>query len=365
MHISEFNYELPPELIAQQPLAERDASRMLVLDRRSGRYRDDLFMEFPNYLDQGDCIVINNTRVFPARLTGRRLHADRTTGAAVEALLVRQLSDEVSSGSIKTIEWEALAKPGRALPVGAEIVFGANGEDTLRAAVTGILEEGRRRLRFEYRGDFNRIVDAIGQPPLPPYIKRPEGSMSDATRYQTVYASRRGAIAAPTAGLHFTPRIFDALRHREIEIVEITHHVGYATFQPVRVETIEEHHIEPEAYEIDRDAARRINAARLDGRRILAVGTTCVRALESAADTDGSIRPERASTRLFIYPGYTFRAVNALLTNFHLPKSSLLMLVSAFAGRDHTLQAYRHAVSEKYRFFSYGDCMLTGDWECR
>lgn len=373
MHISEFDYELPSELIAQEPCAERDSSRMLVLDRRSGRYCDDSFNQFPDYLRPGDCIVLNNTRVFPARLTGHRVHrnAGAAAGAAVEVLLVRPLSSEQSSGPeddrTSTVEWEVLAKPGRALRIGAEISFGIDVETPLRAIVTGILDEGRRSLRFEFTGDFNSIVDAIGQTPLPPYIKREgrQGSRLDAPRYQTLYASRRGAIAAPTAGLHFTPRMFDRLRGKGIEIMEITHHVGYATFQPVRVETIEQHAIASESYEIDTQAASRINAIREKGGRVVAIGTTTVRALESAANQDGSIRAERKSTDLFIYPGYNFRAVDALLTNFHLPKSSLLMLVSAFAGKEHTLDAYRHAVTEKYRFFSYGDCMLTGDLLCR
>jgi S-adenosylmethionine:tRNA ribosyltransferase-isomerase len=353
MHISEFNYELPHELIAQEPLAERDSSRMLVVDRMSKRYRDSSFAEFPTFLSAGDVIVINNTQVFPARLIGHRIlqgKQGRQKGACVEALLVRPLD----SGNH---EWEILAKPGRALPEGAEIVFG---HGRLRGVVTAILDEGRRQIRFECDGDFNQIIDEIGNTPLPPYIKRQqnEDRRLDEPRYQTVYARQRGAIAAPTAGLHFTPRLLEELRMRRIQIAEITHHVGYATFQPVRVEQIEEHQIAPENYEISDEAAETINLARQNGTRIVAVGTTTVRALESASESSGRICAGSRSTGLFIYPGYQFRSVDALLTNFHLPQSSLLMLVSAFAGRDLVMCAYSHAVISKYRFYSYGDCML-------
>lgn len=369
MLISDFDYELPPELIAQEPRDLRDSSRMLLLNRSTGRYCDDLFANLPDLLEAGDCIVLNNTRVFPARLTGRRVRQGETIarGAAVEALLVRPLGEPATGPNGTVVEWEALAKPGRSLQPGAEIFFGNDDDPPLRAVVTGILDEGRRSLRFTCRGDFNAVVDSVGQPPLPPYIKRTgaEGSRLDAPRYQTVYASRRGAIAAPTAGLHFTPRILERLKTNGIETVEITHHVGYATFQPVRVDVVEEHRIASESYLIEQEAARRINAARAAGGRIIAIGTTCVRALESAANPDRTIRAEQNSTQLFIYPGYNFRAIDGLLTNFHLPKSSLLMLVSAFAGRDRILDAYRHAVSEKYRFFSYGDCMLICDRICK
>lgn len=353
MHISEFDYHLPEELIAQEPLAERDGSRMMLLDRAARKWRDTLFAEIPSILSSGDVIVINNTRVFPARLLGHRVAAGSDApGAQVEALLVRQVSDH---------EWEALAKPGRALRIGSVLVFG-NG--ALRGQVTGIADEGRRIIKFDFEGDFDAIIDSIGNTPLPPYIRREasEEKRLDEPRYQTVYASRRGAIAAPTAGMHFTERIFDRLRERGVGIVEITHHVGYATFQPVRVEQIEQHRIASESYEITRQAAETINAARTAGCRVVAIGTTSVRALESAAGEDGTIRAERSGTELFIYPGYRFRIVDALLTNFHLPKSSLMMLVSALADRDLIIDAYRHAVEERYRFFSYGDCMLIGDW---
>lgn len=352
MRVSDFDYELPDDLIAQEPLAERDRSRMLVVDRANQTWRDSSFAEFPAFLNAGDVVVINNTRVFPARLIGHRVVNGRR-GAMVEALLVRRIENSEN-------EWEVLAKPGRALKIGAELEFG---EGRLRGVVTAIVEEGRRLIHFECEDDFDQIVDEIGNTPLPPYIKRErsEEQRLDEPRYQTVFARERGAIAAPTAGLHFTPKIFDELRARGVKIAEITHHVGYATFQPVRVEQVEEHSIASESYEITREAAETINSAKRSkpsGGRVVAIGTTTTRALESAADPDGRIRAERRSTELFIYPGYQFRAVDALLTNFHLPQSSLLMLVSAFAGRDLILNAYRHAVAQKYRFYSYGDCML-------
>jgi S-adenosylmethionine:tRNA ribosyltransferase-isomerase len=299
-------------------------------------------------------VVLNNTRVFPARLIGHRVVNGRR-GALVEALLVRRVENSAN-------EWEVLAKPGRSLKAGAELEFGEAGGHRLRGVVTAIVEEGRRHIRFELDddSDFDRIVDEIGNTPLPPYIKRgrSEERRLDEPRYQTVFARERGAIAAPTAGLHFTPRTFDELRARGVKVVEITHHVGYATFQPVRVEEVEKHVIAAENYEIITEAAEAINLAKRSGARVIAAGTTTTRALESAADPDGRIRAERSETGLFIYPGYQFRAVDALLTNFHLPQSSLLMLVSAFAGRDLILNAYRHAVAQKYRFYSYGDCML-------
>jgi len=349
MRVSEFDYDLPDELIAQEPLAERDRSRLLIVDRADQSWRDSSFAEFPALLNAEDVIVLNNTRVFPARLIGYRTVNGRR-GARIEALLVQRMEN---GGN----EWEVLAKPGRSLKVGAELEFG---DGLLRGVVTAVTQEGRRQIRFEGDSDFDRIVDDIGHTPLPPYIKRErgEGRRLDEPRYQTVFARERGAIAAPTAGLHFTPRIFDELRARRVKIVEITHHVGYATFQPVRVEEVEKHVIASENYEIIHEAAEAINQAKRSGARVLAVGTTTTRALESATDPDGRVRSERRCTELFMYPGYQFRAADALLTNFHLPQSSLLMLVSAFAGRDLILDAYRHAVAQKYRFYSYGDCML-------
>lgn len=373
MNVSEFDFELPPELIAQEPLAERDGSRMLLVRRSAGTWEDQSFRGFPKYLDPGDVIVVNNTRVFPARLLGHRVH-DQTTdtlravgGAAIETFLLSPLGAgmtvERDGESVEIVEWEVLARPGRALRPGARVTFG---DGRLHGQVLEILDEGRRRIRFEAPGGFDRIVDEIGQTPLPPYIKREpsikngidETSRLVEPRYQTVYARERGAIAAPTAGLHFTPEIIGLLRQQGTDIVEITHHVGYATFQPIRVEQVEDHHIDTESYEINPAAAARINQARLAGKRVIAIGTTSVRALESAANPDRTVRAERSRTGLFIYPGYQFKAVDGLLTNFHLPKSSLLMLVSAFAGRDTVIGAYRHAVDARYRFYSYGDCML-------
>jgi S-adenosylmethionine:tRNA ribosyltransferase-isomerase len=349
MRVSEFDFELPDELIAQEPLAERDRSRMLVVDRAGNSWRDGQFAEFPTFLNAGAVVVVNNTRVFPARLIGRRV-VNGGPGALVEALLVRRIENMAN-------EWEVLAKPGRALKVGAELAFG---DGRLRGVVTAIVDEGRRRIRFEGDGDFDRIVDEIGHTPLPPYIKRArdEGRRLDEPRYQTVFARERGAIAAPTAGLHFTPRVFDELRAGGVKIVELTHHVGYGTFQPIRVEEVEEHAIGSESYEITPEAADTINQAKESGARVIAIGTTTTRALESAVDSHNRLRAERRETELFIYPGYRFRMVDALLTNFHLPQSSLLMLVSAFAGRELTLNAYRHAVAQNYLFYSYGDCML-------
>jgi S-adenosylmethionine:tRNA ribosyltransferase-isomerase len=345
MHISAFEYHLPPELIAQQPAPNRDESRMLILNRRTGEYRDSVFANFPYKLEPGSIVVINNTRVFPARLIGqRRGHRGR-----IEVLLLREVERGV---------WEALVKPGRVMREGTGIVFGKR---ALRGRVIQQLEEGRRLIRFDCDPEeLDRIIDQIGCAPLPPYIKRhqPGEAASDRERYQTVYAKHRGAIAAPTAGLHFTERIFQKLRERDIEMVELTHHVGYGTFQPVRVERIEEHHIEAEQYHISEETAERINQARREHRPVVAVGTTCVRALESAADAEGFIQSGHAWTELFIYPGYCFRVVDQLLTNFHLPRSTLLMLVCAVAGRENVLQAYQHAVEERYRFYSFGDCML-------
>lgn len=349
MHISEFDYELPPALIAQEPPAARDGARMLVVDRAQARWRDHSFAEFPTFWQAGDVVVLNNTRVFPARLRGQRV-VNGQPGAAVEALLVRPIADAPN-------EWEVLCKPGRILKVGAELEFG---EGRLRGEVTAINEQGCRHIRFKCAGAFDELVDQIGHTPLPPYIKRARNEVRrlDEPRYQTVFAKERGAIAAPTAGLHFTPRVLAELHARGVATVEITHHVGHATFQPLRVERIEEHHLAAESYEISQTAADEINGARTEGRRVIAVGTTTVRALESAADTAGRIRAERRSTELFIHPGYRFRAVDALLTNFHLPQSSLLLLVAALGGKELILRAYRHAVAQEYRFYSYGDCML-------
>ena len=347
MLISEFDYELPEELIAQQPLAERDAARMLVLERARGSWRDSFFYELSAELSANDLLVVNNTRVFPARLVGARAE----TGGRVELFLIAECEPFV---------WEALARPARRLQVGARMTFG---DERLRAEVLAAHADGRRTVRFECEGDFHALLEELGQTPLPPYIKRDETSAAetsstDRERYQTIYARTRGAIAAPTAGLHFTPRVLASLRARGVQIVEITLHVGYGTFAPVRVEDLSAHEVAPERYEINAAAADMLNEARARGQRIIAVGTTTVRALEAAADDKGHINAGARAARLTITPGYRFKVVRALITNFHLPRSSLLVLVAAFAGRELVLNAYAHAVAARYRFYSYGDCML-------
>jgi S-adenosylmethionine:tRNA ribosyltransferase-isomerase len=355
MRISDFDYELPEELIAQHPLERRDASRMLVVSRPGGDWRDSSFSEFPTELRAGDALVVNNTRVFPARLVGRR----EPTGGRVELLLVRRRED------LGANIWETLARPARRLEAGARLAFGGG---RLRAEVVSATEDGAGRVvRFHSEGDlseadFDALVEEFGQVPLPPYIRREGRDLAareeDRERYQTVYAAARGAIAAPTAGLHFTPRVLEEIKARGVRTVELTLHVGYGTFAPVRVEELAEHRVAPERFEISEEAAAEINLARARGGRVVAVGTTVVRALESAAAKDGTLRAGRGETALTITPGYEFRAVDALLTNFHLPRSSLLVLVGAFAGRELVLAAYRHAVAARYRFYSYGDCML-------
>jgi S-adenosylmethionine:tRNA ribosyltransferase-isomerase len=351
MFISDFDYELPEELIAQHPSERRDASRMLVVSRAGRDWRDGYFSELPSELREGDALVVNNTRVFPARLEGRR----EPSGGRVELLLVRRLP-----GASALNVWEALARPARRLGAGASLTFG---DGRLRAEVIEVPGSGPERvLRFDSDGDFDALLEEFGQPPLPPYIRRtasdPATRAEDRERYQTIYAGRSGAIAAPTAGLHFTPRVFEEIRARGVPVIEITLHVGYGTFAPVRVEDLAEHTVAPELFEIEEEAATRINEARARGGRIVAVGTTTVRALETASDENGCVRAGTAKTGLTVTPGYRFRAVDALLTNFHLPRSSLLVLVGAFAGRELALEAYRHAVAARYRFYSYGDCMF-------
>jgi S-adenosylmethionine:tRNA ribosyltransferase-isomerase len=343
MDIADFDYELPEELIAQHPLEERDAGRMLALDRAEDKWRDSRFAEFPSYIREGDVIVLNNTRVFPARLVGRR----EPSGGRVELFLVREREPLV---------WEALARPARRLQLAARVSFG-NGR--LRAQVAELLEDGRRLVRFECDGSFEDAIEELGQTPLPPYIKRVGESLDeDRERYQTIYARKRGAIAAPTAGLHFTPRVINELKARGANLIEITLHVGYGTFEPVRAEDLSAHSVAPEQYEISAEVAETINEARARGQRIIAIGTTTTRALESAVDEEGRVRAGTRMAQLTIIPGYRLRVVDALLTNFHLPRSSLLVLVAAFAGRELTLAAYAHAVKARYRFYSYGDCML-------
>jgi S-adenosylmethionine:tRNA ribosyltransferase-isomerase len=343
VQISDFDYELPEELIAQHPLPERDASRMLVVDREPRSLSDQQFVSLPKYLRAGDCVVLNNTKVFPARLMGERV----PSGGTSEVLLLREIEPNL---------WEVLARPARRLRIGARISFG---DGRLQATVTAANEDGTRLIQFEPRDNLSNLIDEVGEPPLPPYIKRPDApAPDDRERYQTVYARETGAIAAPTAGLHFTPTVLDEIKNAGVSIAEITLHVGYGTFEPVRVEDVSQHRVLPETFSIPAEAADIINRARASGGRIIAVGTTTTRALESAVSAHGAIDPGSRVADLTITPGYKFRIVDALVTNFHLPRSSLLLLVSAFTGRKLALEAYRHAVSQRYRFYSYGDCML-------
>jgi S-adenosylmethionine:tRNA ribosyltransferase-isomerase len=355
MDVREFDFDLPVHLIAQEPASERTAARLLCVDRHSGVATDSLVSALPELLRAGDLLVVNNTRVFPARLLGRRV----TSGGGVECLLVRRLLPDTRVGETPGAEvWEALVHPGQKLKPGARAVF--EGVRTLHAEILERGFFGRRVIRLcaDDGRSVEEAIDALGHVPLPPYIKRQDAA-SDRDRYQTVFAWRRGSIAAPTAGLHFTPALLDALSARGVERTEITLHVGYGTFQPVRVERVEDHRLEAEQYEIGQDAAEAITRACRERRRVIAVGTTTTRTLESVArEHDGAIVPCSGSSDLFISPGFRFRVISGLLTNFHLPRSSLLMLVSAFAGRDRVLAAYRAAVASGYRFYSYGDAML-------
>ena len=360
MLVSDFHYELPRELISQEPLADRSASRLLLLSRDSGAWQDRRFRDFPDLLRPSDLLVFNNTKVFPARLYGRRAGlksqpVSRHNPASreflrgrIEVLLTRQLQQEPN-------DWECLVRPGRKLGVGERLFFGD--DDELQAEIIARGEFGERRIRFAPVDDFFGRIERIGHIPLPPYIDRPDVS-EDRERYQTVYARERGSVAAPTAGLHFTPEILERIHQSGIEAAEITLHVGLGTFQPVRAERVEEHRIHSEAYSISAETAGKIEQARHDSRRVVAIGTTTVRTLEYAAQRSGKIRAGSGEANLFIYPGYEFRVVQAVLTNFHLPESTLLMLVSAFAGTENTLRAYKHAVDQRYRFYSYGDCMF-------
>jgi S-adenosylmethionine:tRNA ribosyltransferase-isomerase len=367
--VSDFHFHLPDELIAQEPLASRDGSRMLHLQRSTGRFSDSLFRDFPHLLRPGDLVVFNNTRVFPARLYGRREGARAQAVSPhnpaardflhgrIEVLLTRQLSTDPN-------DWECLVRPGRKIGVGEHLFFGDR--DQLQAEVLARAQFGERHIRFQppkdkykYKNDdFFAALDRIGHVPLPPYIARPD-SPRDRERYQTVYAQQPGSVAAPTAGLHFTPETLARIRQRGIETVDITLHVGLGTFQPVRVDRVEDHKLHSEPYSISTNAASAINHAFRTGGRIIAVGTTTVRTLEHALRLGaGTIVAGPAAADLLIYPGFEFKVVKAMLTNFHLPQSTLLMLVSAFGGRENVLRAYEHAVAERYRFYSYGDCMF-------
>jgi S-adenosylmethionine:tRNA ribosyltransferase-isomerase len=341
MLISDFDFRLPEELIAQIPLAERADSRMLVINKEKQSRQDAHFYDLINFLSPEDVLVLNNTRVFPARLFGQS-----ETGAKIEIFLIKENEGKV---------WEALARPARRLKPGKKIIF----SDELSAEILDKTEEGKVFIKFETRGNFEQLLDELGKTPLPPYIKRgAENIDTDRERYQTIFASERGAIAAPTAGLHFTPEMINGIKSRGITVAEVTLHVGYGTFEPVRVDNLSEHKVSAERCEIPPETANVLNAAKANGKKILAIGTTTTRALESFTDENGILKSGIGLADITITPGYKFRFVDKLLTNFHLPQSSLLVLVSAFAGREFILSAYEHAVAERYRFYSYGDCML-------
>lgn len=334
---SDFYYDLPEELIAQTPIEPRDCSRLLVYDRKSDKIEHRIFKDVLSYLNEGDVLVINDTKVLPARL-----FAQTPNGGAVEVLLLKRLDID---------EWEVLVKPGRKATVGKTLKIG----DELSLTVKGITDSGERIVKFEYDGVFEEILQRIGTMPLPPYIKE---KLKDKDRYQTVYARKEGSAAAPTAGLHFTPQLLKAIEDKGVKIARILLHVGLGTFRPVKEDVITDHKMHSEYYEIGEEAAKVINAAKREGRRVIAVGTTSVRTLETVADENGFVKAESGNTQIFIYPPYSFKCVDALITNFHLPESTLIMLVSALAGREKTLELYRLAVEERYRFFSFGDAML-------
>lgn len=339
MNVSDFNYELPKELIAQDPLEKRSESRLMVLDKATGEVTHKHFYDIIEYINEGDCLIINNTKVIPARLYGVK----EDTGATIEILLLRRVDGNT---------WECLSRPGKKARVGARIVFG---EGLLTGEIVDVVEEGNRLIRFEYNGIFEEILDKLGEMPLPPYITH---KLQDKSRYQTVYAKYDGSAAAPTAGLHFTPELLQRLRDKGVKIAEVTLHVGLGTFRPVKVENVLEHHMHSEYYEITKEACDIINNTKANGGKVISVGTTSTRTVESAADENGLLTPKKGDTDIFIYPGFNFKVVDSLITNFHLPESTLIMLVSALAGRENVLAAYEEAVKERYRFFSFGDAML-------
>jgi len=339
MELKDFNYDLPKELIAQDPLLHRSDSRLMLLNKETGEIQHKIFKDIIDYLNPGDCLVINNTKVIPARLYGAR----EGTGAAIEVLLLVRKDKDV---------WETLVRPGKKCKIGTRIVFG---EGLLVGTVIDIVEEGNRLIRFEYEGIFEEILDKLGEMPLPPYITH---KLEDKNRYQTVYAKYEGSAAAPTAGLHFTPELLQAIKDKGVDVAEVTLHVGLGTFRPVKESTVEEHLMHSEYYEVTKEAADKMNKAKQSGHRVVCVGTTSCRTIESAAKDDGTIEQSSGWTQIFIYPGYRFKMLDALITNFHLPESTLIMLVSALAGREHVLHAYETAVQEKYRFFSFGDAMF-------
>ena len=339
MRKEDFYFDLPEELIAQDPLEDRSSSRLLVLDKETGKVEHHVFWEIIDYLQEGDCLVINDTKVIPARLIGSKIGTD----AKIEVLLLKRKENDV---------WETLVKPGKKAKVGTRISFG---DGLLVGEVVDIVEEGNRLIHFEYEGIFEEILDQLGQMPLPPYITH---QLEDKNRYQTVYAKHSGSAAAPTAGLHFTPELLKEIEEKGVQIARVTLHVGLGTFRPVKVDNILEHHMHSEFYQIDEEAAEKINRAKESGHRVICVGTTSCRTIESAADKNGKLHATNGWTEIFIYPGYEFKVLDCLITKFHLPESTLVMLVSALAGREQVLSAYEEAVKEKYRFFSFGDAMF-------
>ena len=339
---SDFYFDLPQELIAQDPLEDRSASRLLVLNRETGAVEHHIFKEITDYLRPGDCLVLNNTKVIPARLLGTK----EDTGAAIEVLLLKRRENDI---------WETLVKPGKKARPGAKIVFG---DGCLRAEVLDVVEEGNRLIRFDYEGIFEEVLDRLGEMPLPPYITH---KLQDKNRYQTVYAKYEGSAAAPTAGLHFTEELLSQIGEMGVNIAYVTLHVGLGTFRPVKADNLSEHHMHSEHYQVTQETADLINRTKESGGRVICVGTTSCRTVESAADENGRVQPGCGDTEIFIYPGYRFKVLDCLITNFHLPESTLVMLVSALAGREQVLAAYQEAVEERYRFFSFGDAMLITD----
>ena len=339
MKRQDFYYDLPEELIAQDPLKDRSSSRLLVLDKESGAVSHHVFREITDYLEAGDCLVINDTKVIPARLIGSKIGTD----AKIEILLLKRRENNV---------WETLVKPGKKAKIGTKIRFG---EGLLVGEVIDVVEEGNRLIQFTFEGIFEEILDQLGQMPLPPYITH---QLEDKDRYNTVYAEHSGSAAAPTAGLHFTPELLEEIQKKGVDVARVTLHVGLGTFRPVKVDEITDHHMHSEFYQIDAQAAEKINRAKENGHRVICVGTTSCRTIESAADENGRLEAKSGWTEIFIYPGYHFKVLDCLITNFHLPESTLIMLVSALAGREHVLAAYEEAVKERYRFFSFGDAML-------
>lgn len=338
MKVSDFNYELPEELIAQVPIKNRDESRLMILDRKTHTIEHKVFKDIINYLEPGDCLVRNNTKVLPARLYGKK-----ETGANVEFLLLNNIEEDI---------WETIVRPGNKLHIDSKVSFG---EGLLEAKILDVMPGGTRKVKFTYNGIFNEILDKIGLMPLPPYIHE---TLKDKNRYQTVYAKYEGSAAAPTAGLHFTEDLFDKIKEKGIEIANVTLHVGIGTFRPVKEDEVEKHDMHTEHFYIKKEDAEKINNAKRNGKKIISVGTTSCRVLETIADENGSVKETEGDTKIFIYPGYKFKCVDNLITNFHLPQSTLLMLVSALADRDFILRAYNEAVKEKYRFFSFGDAMF-------